>query len=206
VKVLVLDTEVYSNTGGQSSKATPLSAVAKFAAGGKGTAKKDLGLMAMQYGHVYVARIAFGAKDSQTVTALREAEAHDGPALVIAYSHCIAHGFPLHLGLEQQKLAVDSGYWPLFRYDPKLAAAGEVALKLDSAPPKIDLARFTANETRFGILQNVAPDRAAELAGQAQAYVRRHYSLYQQLAAPVAPPPAPASAPASDNRSSSAAS
>ena len=202
VKVLVLDTEVYSNTGGQSSKSTPLSAVAKFAAGGKSVAKKDLGLMAMQYGHVYVARIAFGAKDSQTVTALREAEAHDGPALIIAYSHCIAHGFPLHLGLEQQKLAVDSGYWPLFRYDPKLAAAGEVALKLDSAPPKIDLARFTANETRFGILQNVAPVRAAELAGQAQAYVRRHYSLYQQLAAPAAPAPAPAS----ENRSTAPAS
>jgi pyruvate-ferredoxin/flavodoxin oxidoreductase len=120
VKVLVLDTEVYSNTGGQASKATPMGAVAKFAAGGKSMAKKDLALIAMQYGHVYVAQVAFGAKDSQTVAAFREAEAYNGPALIIAYSHCIAHGFPLHLGLEQQKLAVDSGYWPLFRYDPRL--------------------------------------------------------------------------------------
>jgi pyruvate-ferredoxin/flavodoxin oxidoreductase len=188
VKVLVLDTEVYSNTGGQSSKATPLGAVAKFAAGGKSVAKKDLALMAMQYGHVYVARVAFGAKDSQTVTAFREAEAHQGPALIIAYSHCIAHGFPLQLGLEQQKLAVDSGYWPLFRYDPRLAEKGEVALKLDSPAPKIDLSRFMNNETRFGILQNVAPARATELAQQAQAHVRRHYAVYQQLATPLVPP------------------
>jgi pyruvate-ferredoxin/flavodoxin oxidoreductase len=192
VKVLVLDTEVYSNTGGQSSKATPLGAVAKFASGGKAIAKKDLALMAMQYGHVYVARVALGAKDSQTVTAFREAEAHQGPALIIAYSHCIAHGYSLHLGLEQQKLAVDSGYWPLFRYDPRLAEKGEVAFKLDSAPPKIELSRFTANETRFGILQNIAPNRAIELAGQAQSYVQRHYALYQQLAAKPAAPPPPA--------------
>jgi pyruvate-ferredoxin/flavodoxin oxidoreductase len=187
VKVLVLDTEVYSNTGGQSSKSTPLGAVAKFAAGGKGVAKKDLALMAMQYGHVYVAKVAFGAKDSQTVTAFREAEAHQGPALIIAYSHCIAHGFPLHLGLEQQKLAVDTGYWPLFRYNPAVAAKGEPGLKLDSAAPKGDLARFMANETRFGILKNVAPERAAELALQAQTQVRQHYAYYQQLAAPPAP-------------------
>ncbi|MEO6001919.1 MAG: pyruvate:ferredoxin (flavodoxin) oxidoreductase [Opitutus sp.] len=184
VKVLVLDTEVYSNTGGQASKSTPLSAVAKFASGGKSTAKKDLALIAMQYGHVYVARVAFGAKDNQTIMAMREAESYNGPALVIAYSHCIAHGFPLHLGLEQQKLAVDSGYWPLFRFDPRLAAKGENPLKLDSGPPKIDLAKFTANETRFGILKNVAPARASELAVEAQAQVHRHYSLYQKLAAP----------------------
>ncbi len=188
VKVLVLDTEVYSNTGGQSSKSTPMGAVAKFAAGGKGVAKKDLALIAMQYGHVYVARVAFGAKDSQTLQALREAEAYNGPALVIAYSHCIAHGYPLHLGLEQQKLAVDTGYWPLFRYDPRLAAKGEHAFKLDSAPPKQDLAKFTANETRFGILKNIAPARADELATQAQSYVREHYALYQRLATPPAKP------------------
>ena len=186
VKVLVLDTEVYSNTGGQSSKSTPMGAVAKFAASGKSTAKKDLALMAMQYGHVYVARVALGAKDSQTVTALREAEAYHGPALVIAYSHCIAHGYPLHLGLEQQKLAVDSGYWPLFRYDPRLVENGEVGLKLDSPAPKVELARFMANETRFGILRNVAPQRADELAARAQEQVRRHYALYQQLATPLA--------------------
>jgi pyruvate-ferredoxin/flavodoxin oxidoreductase len=184
VKVLVLDTEVYSNTGGQSSKSTPMGAVAKFASGGKSMAKKDLALIAMQYGHVYVARVAFGAKDSQTVTALREAEAYNGPALVIAYSHCIAHGFPLHLGAEQQKLAVDSGYWPLFRYDPRLAAKGEVALKLDSPAPKVTLDKFMGNETRFGILKNVAPVRAAELAALAQTQVRDHYALYQHLASP----------------------
>ncbi len=184
VKVLVLDTEVYSNTGGQSSKATPMGAVAKFASGGKPVAKKDLALIAMQYGHVYVARVAFGAKDSQTVMAMREAEAYDGPALIIAYSPCIAHGYPLHLGLDQQKLAVDSGYWPLFRYDPRLAAKGEVPLKLDSGAPKVDLAKFMANETRFGILRHIAPARAEELGALAQAQVRQHYALYQHLAAP----------------------
>jgi pyruvate-ferredoxin/flavodoxin oxidoreductase len=192
---MVLDTEVYSNTGGQASKSTPMGAVAKFASGGKGTAKKDLALIAMQYGHVYVARVAFGAKDNQTVAALREAESYNGPALIIAYSHCIAHGFPLHLGLEQQKLAVDTGYWPLFRYDPRLVEKGEVGLRLDSGPPKTDLAKFMANETRFGILKNIDPARAGELAGRAQAQVRAHYALYQQLAAPKAPPAPPADSP-----------
>jgi pyruvate-ferredoxin/flavodoxin oxidoreductase len=152
--------------------------------------------MAMQYGHVYVAKVAFGAKDSQTVTAFREAEAHQGPALIIAYSHCIAHGFPLHLGLEQQKLAVETGYWPLFRYNPAVAAKGEPGLKLDSGVPKGDLARFMANETRFGILKNVAPERARELAAQAQINVREHYAYYQQLASPVPPAAAPAMPPA----------
>jgi pyruvate-ferredoxin/flavodoxin oxidoreductase len=131
VKILVLDTEVYSNTGGQSSKSTPMGAVAKFAAGGKATGKKDIALMALQYGHVYVARVAFGAKDGQTLAALREAEAFDGPALVIAYSHCIAHGYNLAKGLDQQKLAVDTGYWPLFRYDPRRADRGESPLLLE---------------------------------------------------------------------------
>ncbi|HEY0943621.1 MAG TPA: pyruvate:ferredoxin (flavodoxin) oxidoreductase [Opitutaceae bacterium] len=204
VKVLVLDTEVYSNTGGQASKATPLAAVAKFAAGGKATAKKDLALIAAQYGHIYVAKVAMGAKDSQTVQAIREAEAYPGPALIIAYSHCIAHGFPLHLGTEQQKLAVDSGYWPLFRYDPRLAQAGAPAFKLDSAAPKTEVAKFMANETRFGMLKNIAPERADELASQAQAEVRRHYAFYEKLAsnghaaADKAKPatPAPAAAPA----------
>ncbi len=197
VKILVLDTEVYSNTGGQSSKATPLGAVAKFASGGKGMTKKDLALMAMQYGHVYVARVAFGAKDGQTVTALREAEAYPGPALVIAYSHCIAHGFSLHLGLEQQKLAVDTGYWPLFRYDPRLVADGGVGLRLDSPAPKTNLAKFMDGETRFGILKNINPTRASELAAQAQVQVHQRYALYQHLASPTGasgkpspPPPA----------------
>ncbi len=192
--MLVLDTEVYSNTGGQSSKSTPIGAVAKFAAGGKALAKKDLALMAMQYGYVYVARVAMGAKDTQTVAALREADAYPGPALVIAYSHCIAHGFPLHLGAEQQKLAVETGYWPLFRYDPRLAVNGASGFKLDSAAPKFDLTKFTANETRFGILKNVAPERAAALGAKAQAYVRKHFALYQHLAGP-ATAPAPATPP-----------
>lgn len=138
--------------------------------------------MAMQYRHVYVAQIAFGAKDSQTVMAFREADAYEGPALIIAYSHCIAHGFPLELGAEQQKLAVESGFWPLFRYDPRLADSGD-RLKLDSAPPKGDLDRFMANETRFSMLKLVAPARAAELAVRAQAQVRQRYAFYQRLAA-----------------------
>lgn len=194
VKVLVLDTEVYSNTGGQASKSTPLAAVAKFASGGKGTAKKDLALMAMQYGHVYVAKVAFGAKDSQTVAALREAEAYPGPALVIAYSHCIAHGYTLHQGLDQQKLAVETGYWPLFRYDPRRRETMENPLRLDSAAPKGDVAKFMANETRFGVLKNIAPERADELVAQARTQVRDHYAWYQKLAA--APVPAPANNPA----------
>jgi hypothetical protein len=172
-----------------------MAAAAKFTSGGKGTAKKDLALIAMQYGHVYIARVAFGAKDSQTLAALREAEAYADPAPVIAYSHCIAHGFPRHLGLEQQKLAVDTGYWPLFRYDPRLVEQGEVWLRLDSGPPKAELAKFMANETRFGILKNIDPDRAGELATRAQAQVRSHYAIYQQLAAPPAGPAGPAASP-----------
>ncbi len=201
VKVLVLDTEVYSNTGGQSSKSTPIGAVAKFAAGGKSVAKKDLALMAMQYGYVYVAQVAFGAKDSQTVTAFREALSYNGPALIIAYSHCIAHGFPLHLGAEQQKLAVESGYWPLFRYDPRLVGTGE-PLRLDSPAPKGELSRFTGNETRFSMLKHVAPARAAELAVLAQKQVKRRYAFYERLAGRSAGsgngaiPAAPAAAPA----------
>jgi pyruvate-ferredoxin/flavodoxin oxidoreductase len=192
VKILVLDTEVYSNTGGQSSKSTPMGAVAKFASGGKGQAKKDLALIAAQYGHVYVAKIAFGAKDSQTVQALREAEAYPGPALIVAYSHCIAHGYNLPQGLEQQKLAVDTGYWPLFRYDPRLAEAGQVPFKLDSAAPKTDLAKFMANETRFGILKHINPARSEELVKKAQTEVYRHYAHYQHLAAQAPVQKAPA--------------
>ena len=132
----MLDTEVYSNTGGQASKATPLGAAAKFAAAGKAIGKKDLGLMAMSYGHVYVARVAFGAKDAQTVKAFLEAEAYDGPSLIIAYSHCIAHGYDMAHGAEQQKLAVDSGVWPLYRFDPRRIAKGEPPLQLDSVRPR----------------------------------------------------------------------
>jgi pyruvate-ferredoxin/flavodoxin oxidoreductase len=193
IKILVLDTEVYSNTGGQSSKSTPLGAIAKFAAGGKPTQKKDLALLALHYGHVYVARVAFGAKDSQTLQALREAEAYDGPALVIAYSHCIAHGYNLARGLDQQKLAVDTGYWPIFRHDPRRVEKGEPALTLDSPAPKLALEKFTAGETRFGMLAAMAPRRAEELAAQGQAALKTRYELYKHLAtpsAPATPPPA----------------
>ena len=144
VNILVLDTEVYSNTGGQQSKATPMGASAKFAASGKATNKKDLALMAMAYGSVYVARVAFGAKDAQTVKAFQEAEAHHGPSLIIAFSHCIAHGYDLAHGLDQQKLAVETGYWPLFRFDPSRTTKGDPALVLDSAKPKGGLGTYMA--------------------------------------------------------------
>ncbi|HEV2281483.1 MAG TPA: pyruvate:ferredoxin (flavodoxin) oxidoreductase [bacterium] len=182
VNVLVMDTEVYSNTGGQQSKATPRGAVAKFAAAGKATAKKDLALLAMTYGNVYVARVAFGAKDTQTVRALVEADAYPGPSLVLAYSPCIAHGYDLVHGAEQQKLAVDSGYWPLFRYDPRRIAAGQNPLVLDSAPPKVALPRFLYNEARFRMAEGVNRDRARQLLAEATQDVQRRYRLYAQLA------------------------
>jgi pyruvate-ferredoxin/flavodoxin oxidoreductase len=182
VNVLVLDTEVYSNTGGQQSKATPRGAAAKFASAGKATAKKDLALLAMTYGNVYVASVAFGAKDTQTVRALVEADTYPGPSLVIAYSPCIAHGYDLVHGLEQQKLAVESGYWPLFRYDPRRTAAGLNPLVLDSPPPKIDLPRFLYNEARFRIVDGMNRGRARELLAMATQDVQRRYRLYEQLA------------------------
>jgi pyruvate-ferredoxin/flavodoxin oxidoreductase len=183
VNVLVLDTEVYSNTGGQQSKATPLGAAAKFAAAGKTTRKKDLGLLAMAYGSVYVAHVALGAKDQQTVRAFQEAEAYPGPSLIIAYSHCIAHGYDLCDGLEHQKLAVESGVWPLYRFDPRRAEAGEPPLKLDSGPPKTPLADYTSLETRFTVVETQDPDRYARLMEEAQREVRERYSLYERLAA-----------------------
>jgi pyruvate-ferredoxin/flavodoxin oxidoreductase len=183
VKILVLDTEVYSNTGGQCSKSTPLGATAKFAAGGKMVAKKDLGLMAMSYGSVYVAGIALGARDGQAVTALREAEAYPGPALVIAYSHCVAHGYDLKFGVDQQKLAVDTGYWPLYRYDPRRAERNENPLQLDSSPPKTELTNFTRNELRYRLLAQADVEKGKQAEHDAQAQVRRRFALYQQLAA-----------------------
>ncbi|MBI5380804.1 MAG: pyruvate:ferredoxin (flavodoxin) oxidoreductase [Opitutae bacterium] len=200
VNVLVLDTEVYSNTGGQCSKSTQFGAVAKFAAAGKGSNKKDLGLMAASYGHVYVAKVAFGAKDSQTVQAFLEAEAHPGPSLIIAYSHCIAHGFNLANGLDQQKLAVETGYWPLMRFDPARAAKGLAPLVLDSAPPKQPVSAFTANELRYQVLTKSNPERAAALGKLAQAAVDARVATYKHMAeagaAPAkdAPPPAKPSA------------
>ena len=152
VKVLVLDTEVYSNTGGQSSKATPLAAVARFAASGKGLPKKDLGMIAMTYGYIYVARVAMGYSDVQTLKAIQEAEAYDGPALIIAYSHCINHGIDMKRGLEQQKLAVQSGAWPLFRYNPDLILDGKNPLTLDSKDPTVPVKDYAYNETRYRML------------------------------------------------------
>jgi pyruvate-ferredoxin/flavodoxin oxidoreductase len=182
VNILVMDTEVYSNTGGQASKSTPMGASAKFATAGKVTAKKDLGLIAMSYGSAYVARVAMGSKDSQVLQAFTEAESYPGTSLIIAYSHCIAHGYGLQLGLEQQKLAVDSGHWPLFRYDPRRSQSCEPPLKLDSSAPKTSLSKYLANEIRYRVLEKMVPDRAKALQADAQEYVRNHYHLYEQLA------------------------
>jgi pyruvate-ferredoxin/flavodoxin oxidoreductase len=194
VNVLVLDTEVYSNTGGQQSKATPLGAAAKFAAAGKGTHKKDLGMMAMSYGDVYVARIAFGAKDQQTVRALLEAEAYPGPSLVIAYSHCIAHGYDLAFGANQQRLAVESGIWPLYRFDPRRVASGEPPLHLDSGPPKFKAIQYARNEQRFRMAEKIDPKRFKRLIEEQQKDVMQRYSIYEQLAGlKVAMPAAPTS-------------
>jgi pyruvate-ferredoxin/flavodoxin oxidoreductase len=182
VNILVLDTEVYSNTGGQMSKATPRGAVAKFAAGGKPVKRKDLGLLAMGYGSVYVAQIAMGSSDVQTVRAFIEAEAYDGPSLIIAYSHCIAHGINMRKGLDQQKLAVDSGYWPLYRYNPELAIKGENPFKIDSAEPKIPVRAYAYNETRYRMLTQTQPEAAKMLIEKAQQDVNEKWHLYKGLA------------------------
>jgi len=181
VNVLVLDTEVYSNTGGQASKATPMGAVAKYASGGKPTGKKDLGLMAMSYGNVYVAQVAMGANDIHTLKAFIEAETHDGPSLIIAYSHCIAHGIDMSKGMNQQKLAVDSGCWPLYRYDPRLASEGKNPFQLDSKEPSIALKDYIYTEGRYRILQQSDPEAAKRLLGQAQQNVTERWSYYKQL-------------------------
>jgi pyruvate-ferredoxin/flavodoxin oxidoreductase len=182
VNVLVLDTEVYSNTGGQQSKATPTAAAAKFASAGKAGAKKDLGLMAMAYGHVYVAQVAMGAKDSQTLKALIEAESYPGPSLVIAYSHCIAHGYDLSHGLEHQKLAAESGYWPLYRYDPRRAEGGGHPFVLDSAHPKANISQLLAEESRFQITAQHDPERYRALSSDVQRQISRRIALYEDMA------------------------
>jgi pyruvate-ferredoxin/flavodoxin oxidoreductase len=181
VNILVMDTEVYSNTGGQSSKATPMGASAKFAVSGKELPKKDLALYAMMNGTAYVARVAFGAKDGQTVQALAEAEQFPGVSLTVAYSHCIAHGYGMDHGLEQQKLAVDSGYWPLFRFNPHRTEPGAEPLKLDSTAPKIPLSKYLANELRYRILERSNPEHARALQEAAQRHVQSHYEVYQRL-------------------------
>jgi len=195
VNILVLDTEVYSNTGGQTSKATPRGAVAKFSAGGKPTAKKDLGMLAMDYGNVYVAHVAYGAKDIQTLRAFLEAEAHPGPSIIIAYSPCIAHGVDLKHNHRQQNLAVDSGHWPLFRFDPGRIDKGEQPLKLDSKAPSIPYKDFVQSETRFAMLWRSHPEDAERFLAESQQEVSDRFHHYQQLATLEwdggEPPPAP---------------
>ncbi len=181
VNILVLDTEVYSNTGGQTSKSTPLGAVAKFSAGGKATAKKDLALLAMDYSNVYVAHVAYAGKDTQTLSAFLEAEAHDGPSIIIAYAPCIAHGVDLSNNHRQQNLAVKSGHWPLFRFDPSKAKAGKNPMKLDSAEPSIPYRDFVKTETRFSMLWQTHPDVAEQFLAQAQQDVTNRYHYYKQL-------------------------
>jgi pyruvate-ferredoxin/flavodoxin oxidoreductase len=188
VNILVLDTEVYSNTGGQASKATPRAAVAKFAANGKDAKKKDLGMMAMAYGNVYVAQVAMGANDRQTLNAFLEAEAHDGPSLIIAYSHCISHGIDMRKGLDQQDLAVKSGAWPLYRFNPQAASEGINPLKIDSRKPSIPWDQYALNENRFRILLKTDPARAEILMDRAENDVERRWELYRQMAAMVYTP------------------
>ncbi|HET7279632.1 MAG TPA: pyruvate:ferredoxin (flavodoxin) oxidoreductase [Dermatophilaceae bacterium] len=182
VNVLVMDTEVYSNTGGQSSKATPLGAVAKFASGGKSVPKKDLALQAIAYGSVYVARVAMGADPQQTLTAFREAEAFDGPSLIIAYSHCIAHGIDMRHGLDQQHRAVASGHWPLMRFDPTVRAQGGNAFMLDSPRPRIDLADYVYRELRYRMLRNTDPAEAERLLTLAREAVAQRWAVYEEMA------------------------
>ncbi len=183
VNVMVLDTQVYSNTGGQMSKATPRGAVAKFAFAGRSLPKKDLGMIAMTYGNIYVAQVAMGANDTQTLRAIREAESYEGPSLIIAYSHCIAHGIrQMKFGFAQQKLAVDSGAWMLYRYDPRLIAEGKNPLHLDSREPKSDIAEYMYNEVRFRMLQQSMPERAEQLLKLARSDAKARWNQYKQMA------------------------
>jgi len=182
VNILVLDTEVYSNTGGQMSKSTGLGVVAKFAASGKATPKKDLAMMAMNYGHVYVAKVAMGANDTQTLRAFLEAESYDGPSLIIAYSHCIAHGINMTKAIDNQKAAVDSAYWTLFRYDPRNADKGINPLRLDSGAPKIRFEDYAYKENRYKMLSLLMPEHAKALMKKAQEAVNDRWKIYESLA------------------------
>ncbi len=178
-----MDPEVYSNPVGQLSKATPRGAVAKFAAGGKPLAKKDLGMIAMTYDNIYVAQVAMGARDAQTVKAFVKAESYDGPSLIIAYSPCIAHGIDMGTANGQQQLAVDSGHWPLYRYDPRRTEQGKNPLQLDSKTPKISFKEYAHNETRFKMLAPSKPEAAAQLLELDQGDAMRRWRMYSQLAA-----------------------
>ena len=181
VNILVLDTEVYSNTGGQASKSTPMGAVAKFAASGKPVGKKDLGYIAMTYGYIYVARVAMGGNLNQVVKAFTEAERYDGPSLILAYSHCIAHGINMTTGLQDQKAAVESGHWPLYRFNPELISDGQNPLKLDSKEPSIDLQDYVYKQNRYAVLKKSNPEMAQKLLETAQRDITGRYSLYKQL-------------------------
>ncbi|MCC7230800.1 MAG: pyruvate:ferredoxin (flavodoxin) oxidoreductase, partial [Fimbriimonadaceae bacterium] len=181
VNILVMDTEVYSNTGGKASKATPLAAVAKFANGGKQVGKKDIALQAVSYGGVYVARIAMGASPQQTLQAHREADAYPGTSLIIAYSHCIAHGIDMEQGLRQQQLAVHTGYWPLMRYNPVLRDQGLAPFMLDSQRPSRKFTDYTENELRYRMLRQTNPDQADQLMGLAEEAIQKRWHLYEQM-------------------------
>jgi pyruvate-ferredoxin/flavodoxin oxidoreductase len=199
VNILVLDTGVYSNTGGQLSKATPRAAVAKFATGGKSSVKKDLGLMAMSYGNIYVAEVAMGARDEQTLRSFLEAESFDGPSLIIAYSHCIAHGINMTKALDSQKAAVGSGQWLLYRHDPRRIAQGLNPLVIDSRPAAMKMEDFYLRENRFKMLTKTSPEHAKDLWGRSQVDTDSRWALYNYMASrPVAngaPPPAAPAAP-----------
>jgi len=182
VNVLVLDTEVYSNTGGQMSKSTPLGASARFASAGKRSGKKDLALQAVSYGNVYVAQVAMGANPQQTLLAMREAEEYEGPSIILAYSHCIAHGIDMTKGLEQQKLATACGHWPLIRYNPMLRAAGKKPFVLDSPRPQIPLSEYAYNENRYRVLKQTHPEEAEKLMQSAQEQIELRWQTYEHLA------------------------
>jgi pyruvate-ferredoxin/flavodoxin oxidoreductase len=177
-----MDTEVYSNTGGQASKATPLGAIAKFAAAGKRTPRKDLALQAIAYGNVYVAQVAMGANPQQTLQAFREAEAWEGTSLILAYSHCIAHGYDLRKGLSQQDKAAASGYWPLLRYHPALREVGEAPFRLDSPRPTLPFKDYAYNELRYSALAASRPEEAAALLAEAQQAIHDKYHTYEDFA------------------------
>jgi len=182
INLLVLDTEVYSNTGGQASKSTSLGAVAKFAAGGKLTPKKDLGMMIATYGYAYVAQVAMGANERQTIRAFMEAESYDGPSLIIAYSTCIAHGIDMATGMNQERLAVRSGHWPLYRFDPRLKAEGKNPFQIDSRKPEIPLKDYLYNETRYRMLVQSNPEAAEHLLKLAQEFVLERWQRYENMA------------------------
>jgi len=182
INLLVMDTEVYSNTGGQMSKSTPVGAIARFAAAGKDIVKKDLGAIAMSYGYVYVAKVAMGANMAQTIRAIREAESYNGPSIIIAYSHCINHGIDMSKGLEQQKAVVTSGIWPLYRYDPRLKAEGKNPFQLDSKDPTTSIEDYMYKEVRFKSLKAADPKRADELLAKAKAQTERVWKEYKYLA------------------------